>query len=233
MSSEDKKPLRLKGQPAAPATEQAGFGQSPAELAGDGILRVDDDDAGAGLRLDEGAEKWEMGTAEDQRIRARFDQRPDMGLDGAAHRRAAGLSALDELDQIRARFRQDLDALAKPVQQAGETRAGQGARGGEDADHAGTGSEGGRLDRRFHGDHRDRQSRPQFRSCGRRGGVAGDDDGLGAHGHEPVCEMRRARTNEFIRVPAVRDVGGVADVDDVLGRHQATNRSRHGQAADA
>ena len=71
-----------------------------------------------------------------------------------------------------------------------------------------------------HADHRHLQRLLQVAEGGRRGRVAGDHDELDALAHEPAGDLLRERAQLGRRTTPVREVRGVAGVEEVLVRHR-------------
>ena len=66
-----------------------------------------------------------------------------------------------------------------------------------------------------------------------RGGVAGDDDDFGVFGEEEFAEFEAVALHSLAAFSAIRDAGGVADVEDFLGGQETAEAGGDGEAADA
>ena len=97
---------------------------------------------------------------------------------------------------------------------------------------------GGRGETGLGTDHRDhrhtiRERAPERRQCGGRGGVARDDQELGALVDEPCSELERKGLELGLRAVAVGEPRRVAQVDVVLVRQRHQALVEHGESADA
>ena len=72
------------------------------------------------------------------------------------------------------------------------------------------------LQRRFDADHRQRQLLPQLGSCHAGGGVAGDDNGLAAVGHQLVHALTGELQHLCGILVAIGNVGSIAKIDIIL-----------------
>ena len=66
---------------------------------------------------------------------------------------------------------------------------------------------------------------------GRRGGVAGDDDGAAAQSREMPADGQDAGTDERVGLGAVGQMGGIGEIDQIGARQGAPHRREYRQAA--
>ena len=107
-------------------------------------------------------------------------------------------------------------------------------RRGQHPDLARVGLLGGGLDRGFHPHERNfREDRAQVLERGGRGGVAGDDNQLGALGEQQARDRFGDGAQFFQRAAAVGHLGLVPEVEQVLVGQGGTDRAQDGKPAHA
>ena len=162
-----------------------------------------------------------MGAAEDDDVGAVCDRAGEGGADGLAGGRRVHFTAFDQLGEVVADDAVDGGVLAELVDDAGVEVAVEGAGGGEDGDATAARGAG----RGFHGgDHADEGHLEELAQIGDRGGgggVAGDDDELGAGIDEPVGDGEGALAHLAGVAGPVGEEGGIGEVDGALAGGEA------------
>ena len=203
-------------------------------LAGDGGGRIDDLDPGAGDCLDDRTQERIVGAAQDDAVRTGVQQGLQRGLHGCIGLRTVQDPFFHEFHEAFAYMLDDTHVIFKKAFCIQVLRSLERTSCSEHADHAGFRAQGGGFDSRLHPDERNVGIlRAQGGDGGCRGGVAGDDDNVGAPFQQGVRDRSGAPLDEFGRFIPVRAMGVVREIDIALIREQFHDLPVHRQAARA
>ena len=218
-------------------TQQALAGQPAVDVLGGLLARGHQGDVLAHDVGDRADEQRVVGAAQDQRVHPGLSQRQQVLLRPRHHLWPGGHAALGQLNEVRARSRQQLDA-GNRLQGVGVGPGVHRALGGDEPDPAVA-----RHPRRRAGsgvDHlHHRHSLAQGVATAGivqhrgRGRVAGDDQHLDPGVHQLVHDGQCQLADLVDRSGPVRGVLGVPDVEHLLPRQLVEDCTRYRQAADA
>ena len=143
------------------------------------------------------------------------------------------MAFLYELGQARAGLGHDLDAVGVVANQLREPFRCQRACRRHHAHLAVAGDGGAGLHRRLQPHDRDHQGLPQLLERRPRGGVACRDEQLRPGALDVAADRESTRAHLFERTVAVRAVGGIGDVEQILRGQDAPDLAGDAQAAHA
>lgn len=175
-----------------------------------------------------------MGAAEDEGVHAFVEERGEVFAEDGFQRGVVGPAFFDEGDEEGGGDGVDLEAGLAHGEGVLIRAAADGAGGADDADALAGGIGKGGLDARLQdADDGDAEGGLQKRQGVGGGGVAGDDDGLDAMADEELGVLHGETADGVGGFGAVRDAGGIAEVDDGFIRKQLPQGADDGEAADA
>ena len=177
-----------------------------------------------------------VGAAEDEGVHAGGLDGGQVLLGDVEHLGAGGHPPLGQLDEARARLRDELDAGNGLEGVVVGTRVDRPT--GGDQPHLAVAGHSGRGTCRRVDDLDDRNSPsqgvalPRIVQDGRRGGVAGDDEQLDPSVHELVHDAQSQRPDLGDVPGTIGTVGGVPDVEHLLMGQLVEDRTGDGEATD-
>ena len=172
--------------------------------------------------------------AEDHRVDARILERRGVLAHRARRLLAEGIGPLDQRHEAWARNLDDVDARVERSHELGVPAARDGRLGGQEPDAAVARRQHGSVGLRGeHADDRHRERPLQIRERRGRGRVARRDDQLDALALQVARDLSREAADLGERARAVREPGGVSQVEEVLVREGDEALVQDGQAAHA
>lgn len=201
------------------------------QLAGDGGCGIDDLHGGTGDPADDAGQEGIVGAAQDDAVGAGIQQRLQAPPDDGFGLRPVQDAVLDEFDETLADVFHNGDVVLEAAFRVQVFRSLEGAGRSQDADHAGARAERRGFHSRFHADERDGISRAQGGDGGRRGRVAGNDDGLCALLQQGLRDPAAPLLDVGRVLLSVRAVGVVREIDESLVRKQFPDLAVDGESA--